>query len=616
MSTELITDSTDISQPILNIAAYRFVELDDLESLREWLLESAHEFRLKGTILLSPEGINMFLAGIEAPLRQFLERIQQDQRLSGLETKESWTEQQPFNRMLVRLKKEIISFGVDGIEPRKHTSPKLPPAELKQWLDEGRKVTLLDTRNDYETELGTFENAVELNIESFREFIEAAKQLPEETKKQPVVMFCTGGIRCEKAGPYMESLGFEHIYQLEGGILKYFEECGPSHYRGDCFVFDQRVAVDATLQPTGHALCFVCQRALSVEDQQSPRYVPGASCPHCFESPESKQLHDWQERERQIQHVAAAQPGAVPYENVRRLYVPGKFDHTTVIEFLTGHCRGSDTERWLSEISGGRLTYANQHVAPDQIVRAGQCFEHRQPGTVEPKVATEIGVVYEDDAILVLNKPAPLALHPSGRFNRNTLIEFLKNVYHPQKLRIAHRLDANTSGLVVVCRKYAAVRGLMEQFASQTVRKTYLARVHGRCETMQWTNEQSIAAPPVAAAGARIIDSDGKRSVTNFNVLAMDDETTWLTAIPKTGRTNQIRVHLWHDGHPVLNDPMYLPHQKLGESQTKMAGEEPMCLHAWRLEFEHPITGDLLKFEAPRPSWADYSQSNLIARDP
>ena len=168
------------------------------------------------------------------------------------------------------------------MRPADYTSPKIAAKELKRWLDEGRPVTLLDTRNDYEVKLGTFKGAIDPDIKTFRGFPDAVRKLPEELKDQPVVMFCTGGIRCEKAGPFMEMEGFKHIYQLDGGILKYFEECGGDHYDGDCFVFDQRVGVDPALCETDHAVCFACLAPLDATDQEDPRYVQGKSCPHCF----------------------------------------------------------------------------------------------------------------------------------------------------------------------------------------------------------------------------------------------------------------------------------------------------------------------------------------------
>ena len=201
-------------------------------------------------ILLSTEGINLFLAGTRGNIDSFLEKLRVCPEFSDLEVKESISDHQPFSRMLVRLKKEIIAMGHDEIRPHQQSSPKLSAKELKKWLDEGRDVTLLDVRNDYEVEVGTFKDAVPIGVDSFRDFPDAAEKLPGELKQKPIVMFCTGGIRCEKAGPLMENQGFQEIYQLDGGILKYFEECGGDHYDGDCFVFDKRVVLDPGLQET------------------------------------------------------------------------------------------------------------------------------------------------------------------------------------------------------------------------------------------------------------------------------------------------------------------------------------------------------------------------------
>src|SRR6185503_15646103 len=165
------------------------------------------------------------------------------------------------------------------IDPARRPSPKLAARTLKQWLDECRPVTLLDTRNDYEVKLGTFKNARPIGVDHFRDFPDAVRRLPSELKEQPIVMFCTGGIRCEKAGPFMEREGFKNIFQLEGGILKYFEECGGAHYDGECFVFDQRVGVDPSLHETESAQCFNCLTPLTAQEQKDERYRPGKSCP-------------------------------------------------------------------------------------------------------------------------------------------------------------------------------------------------------------------------------------------------------------------------------------------------------------------------------------------------
>lgn len=265
----------------VNFSAYRFTPLDDLPALRVRLTDLCRAEALRGTILLSPEGINLFVAGERAAMDRFLVELRTVPGLADLAPKESLSPDQPFNRMLVKIKKEIIAFGIEGIDPARQPTPKLAPATLKQWLDEGRPLTLLDTRNNYEIRLGTFTGAVPAGLDHFREFPAAVAKLPPALKQQPVVMFCTGGIRCEKAGPYMERAGFAQVFQLDGGILKYFEEVGGAHFEGECFVFDRRVGVNPALQPTGAVLCYACQEPLTLAEQSDPRYVYEKSCPHC-----------------------------------------------------------------------------------------------------------------------------------------------------------------------------------------------------------------------------------------------------------------------------------------------------------------------------------------------
>ena len=267
---------------ISNVAGYRFVDLPDRDALREPFREICKENALKGTILLSYEGINFFLAGPQPSIDQYLQFLEQDSRFSGISLKYSYTEYQPFNRMNVRLKKEIISLGLDHIKPAERTGEEITPTEFKHWLDEGREVAIIDTRNDYEIRLGTFENALDLNIKSFRAFPKAVESLPDSMKDTPVVMFCTGGIRCEKASVVMMDAGFSNVKQLKGGILGYFEEVGGEHWDGDCFVFDHRVALSAELEQSEVVQCFACRQPLTVEEQQSPDYVIEVSCPHCI----------------------------------------------------------------------------------------------------------------------------------------------------------------------------------------------------------------------------------------------------------------------------------------------------------------------------------------------
>ncbi len=281
-STETETAVVSATQPpFINLSAYRFTLLDNLTGLKGQLRTLTLAIGMRGTILLSPEGINLFVAGTREATDRLLAALRAVPGLADLTPKESESAEQPFNRMLVKIKKEIIAFGVPGIDPARRPTPKLSAHTLKNWLDEGRPVTLLDTRNDYEIRLGTFRGAVRAGIENFRDFPAAVAKLLPTLKEQPIVMFCTGGIRCEKAGPFMEQAGFKDVHQLDGGILKYFEECGGAHYEGECFVFDKRVGVDPALRETDSVMCFACQMPLTAAEQRDPRYVPDVSCPHC-----------------------------------------------------------------------------------------------------------------------------------------------------------------------------------------------------------------------------------------------------------------------------------------------------------------------------------------------
>ncbi len=254
----------------LNIAAYKFVEIPS-HLHPEWrvvLKEYCVNLNLKGTILLAPEGINMFIAGEKAHIESFLDFLASnplfENRFCDLQIKESLSETQPFTRMLVRLKKEIITMRHPTIKPDSLASedkraPSVDPLTLKSWLDkghddEGREVMLLDTRNYYEVDIGTFENAVSFGLDFFGDFPDAVRNAQEPTKEdlknKTVVTFCTGGIRCEKANLFMQEIGLSNVYQLDGGILNYFEKAGGAHWKGECFVFDRRVAVDSDLNTT------------------------------------------------------------------------------------------------------------------------------------------------------------------------------------------------------------------------------------------------------------------------------------------------------------------------------------------------------------------------------
>lgn len=233
----------------LNIAAYRFVALDRLPTLRQWLFAICVAENLRGTILVAHEGINVFVAGAPEGVRRLRQALAADDRLAGMDFKESWSVAAPFKRLKVKVKSEIIAFGIPGIDPASDPAPVLDAVTLKSWLDEGRELTLLDTRNTFEFEHGSFAGATHLGNHTFRGFAELARTLPVTSRDTPVVTFCTGGIRCEKAAPLLRRMGHRNVFQLSGGILGYLEQVGTSHYQGSCFVFDERVDLDGNLAP-------------------------------------------------------------------------------------------------------------------------------------------------------------------------------------------------------------------------------------------------------------------------------------------------------------------------------------------------------------------------------
>jgi UPF0176 protein len=240
---------------IVNISAYKFISLDELPALRERLFARCEALALKGTILLAPEGINLFLAGSRASIDGFIASLHEDSRFADIEPKESLSDEVPFGRMRVRLKQEIITMRLPTIRPEGGRAPAVDAPTLQRWLDQGhdddgRDVVLLDTRNDYETDVGKFPQAVDYRIASFTEFPAAIAADRARYEGKTIVSYCTGGIRCEKAALHMRDLGMSDVYQLEGGILKYLEQTDGTHWRGDCFVFDGRVAIDKQLLPS------------------------------------------------------------------------------------------------------------------------------------------------------------------------------------------------------------------------------------------------------------------------------------------------------------------------------------------------------------------------------
>lgn len=241
---------------VLNISAYKFVTLSDCAALRESVRSRAAALELKGTVLLAEEGINLFLAGAPGRIRAFVDELRADTRFADLQPKESWSDAVPFRKLLVKVKREIIRMNHPTIRPEQGRAPAVAPATLARWLaqghdDEGRPVVTLDTRNAFEVDAGAFDGAIDWRIEKFSEFPQALRAHRDELAGKTVVSYCTGGIRCEKAALLMQREGVERVYQLEGGILRYFEETGGAHFRGACFVFDERELLDPALAPVG-----------------------------------------------------------------------------------------------------------------------------------------------------------------------------------------------------------------------------------------------------------------------------------------------------------------------------------------------------------------------------
>ena len=268
---------------VLNVAGYKFEPLDDIDALIPGFQSICDDLDLKGSIYFSPNGINFSLAGREEAIEQYLLYMEQDERFLDIPLKKTYSETQPFRRMKVRPKKEIISLGRDDINPSELTGDYVTPKELYAMYENNEDVIVLDTRNEYETRVGLFENAVDLQLDTFRDFPDAIKQLPEEYKDKQIVMYCTGGIRCEKASAVMLKAGFSDVRQLEGGVLDYFKETGGKYWNGDCFVFDERVALDTDLNETEYIYCYICREPLSADEKASPDFKINEYCPYCIE---------------------------------------------------------------------------------------------------------------------------------------------------------------------------------------------------------------------------------------------------------------------------------------------------------------------------------------------
>ncbi|MCE2596977.1 rhodanese-related sulfurtransferase [Motilimonas cestriensis] len=282
-------------------ALYKFVTLDDYQAIQTPLLDVMLQHDVRGTLLLAQEGINGTVAGSREGIDALLAWLKSDPRFADIGYKESLDDEQPFLRTKVKLKKEIVTMGVEGLDPKKVVGTYVKPQDWNALISDP-EVLLVDTRNDYEISIGTFKNAVNPNTETFREFPQYVKENLDKTKHKKVAMFCTGGIRCEKSTAYLKEEGFEEVYHLEGGILKYLEEVPEAEtlWQGECFVFDGRVAVNHNLEKGSYDQCNACRLPITEADKQDERYMAGVSCPNCYDKLTEQQKQRFSEREKQI----------------------------------------------------------------------------------------------------------------------------------------------------------------------------------------------------------------------------------------------------------------------------------------------------------------------------
>ena len=283
-------------------ALYKFVHLENFEQFQQPLMHVMRVNRIKGTILLAREGINGTVAGSRNNIDRLLQWLQQDDRLAPLEYKESLSHKLPFKRTRVKIKKEIVTMGVENIDPRRVAGTYVEPEDWDELIADP-DVVLIDTRNDYEVQVGTFKSAVNPQTDTFRQFPDYVKQNLDPKKHKKVAMFCTGGIRCEKSTAYLKEQGFEEVYHLKGGILKYLEKIPEEHssWQGECFVFDDRVTINHQLEPGSYDQCHACRLPITEENKQSEHFQQGVSCPYCFDKHSPSQKKRFQEREKQMQ---------------------------------------------------------------------------------------------------------------------------------------------------------------------------------------------------------------------------------------------------------------------------------------------------------------------------
>ncbi|MCL4143784.1 UNVERIFIED_CONTAM: hypothetical protein GTU68_067126 [Idotea baltica] len=287
-------------------ALYQFVSLADYETLKPSVTDKLNQLSIRGTLLLANEGINGTVAGSKTSIDDFLSWLQLDERFAGIDYKLSYHDNLTFHRTKVKLKKEIVTMGVEDIDPNQVVGTYVDPKDWNELITDPDTI-LIDTRNEYEYGIGSFKNAINPHTETFREFPDYVQQNLDPDKHKKVAMFCTGGIRCEKASAFMKQQGFDEVYHLKGGILKYLEQVEPeeTQWDGECFVFDDRVAVNHQLEKGQYDQCHACRYPITEEQKQTTEYIPGVSCPRCYDQLTDQQKSRFAEREKQVQLAKA-----------------------------------------------------------------------------------------------------------------------------------------------------------------------------------------------------------------------------------------------------------------------------------------------------------------------
>jgi RluA family pseudouridine synthase len=590
-------------RPFLNIAGYRFGPLVDLKDRQASVESLCRSHGLKGSILLSPEGLSVCVTGETNAVERLLATLRSWPGFADFQPHTGGTDRVPFRRLSVRVRQELIACG-EAVDVRQHAAPAIEPETLKQLLDQHRAPALIDVRNQNEFAAGSFESATAVSIAVFHEFTAAARQWPPTLATQDVVVFCTNGLRSEKTAAWLHRQGFDHVRWLRGGLLGYLENCGDAHVRGRCRVTDPHLGAHTQWRRSASLQCERCRTPLSVADQERA-HEHGGHCPYCIRVAPAQMAATLALRQQQLARLVEPLPGRAPHDHVRAVGIPAACDGLRLVDALRQIVVHAPERFWLDRCAQGLLRdELDRPCTPDRVVRAGERYLHRFPAVIEPDVNMQIEWLHEDASLVVVNKPAPLPMHAGGRYQRNTLKYVMDRLYAPQALRPAHRLDANTTGVTILARTQHAARKVQMQFGSSAVEKRYLVRVQGHPSADEFVCDAPIS-QQAGEAGSRYVDPiAGLPSRTQFRVLCRDDDgTALLEAWPRTGRTNQIRVHAWHLGWPVCNDPVYRSDGRLGDYQTSPLDAPPLCLHAWQISISHPVHGEPMTFAATPPAW-------------